>query len=70
MIIEWVQVLPDYRGQRIGQMLVNELLYRMRETASFATVSGKVANNTHPEILYGKCGFAGNDIWHILHRKR
>lgn len=70
LIIEWVQVLPDYRGQRIGQMLVNELLYRMRETASFATVSGKVANNTHPEILYRKCGFTGNDIWHILHRKR
>lgn len=69
LILEWVQVLPGYRGQKVGQTLVNELLYRMKETAKFATVSGKVENESHPEALYRKCGFTGSDIWHIL-RKR
>jgi len=38
----------------------------MASMAEFATVSGKVNNATSPEILYRKCGFIGNDIWHIL----
>ena len=69
LILEWIQVLPQYRGKKIGQLIVNELLYRMKDVASFATVSGKVDNATNPEALYRKCGFAGNDVWHILHKK-
>lgn len=68
-ILEWIQVLPEYRGNKIGQLIVNELLYRMAGKADFATVSGKVNNTSNPEILYRKCGFTGDDVWHILHRK-
>ncbi len=69
LILEWIQVLPEYRGKKIGQLIVTELLYRMKDVANFATVSGKVDNETNPEALYRKCGFIGNDVWHILHKK-
>ncbi len=69
LILEWIQVLPQYRGKKIGQLIVTELLFRMKDIADFATVSGKVDNTTNPEALYRKCGFAGDDVWHILHKK-
>lgn len=69
MILEWIQVLPDYRNKKIGQAIVNELLKRAQSYADFATVSGKIDNPTKPEALYRKCGFVGNDIWHILNKK-
>lgn len=68
-ILEWIQVLPEYRGNKIGRLIVNELLCRMSGKADFATVSGKVDNASKPEILYRKCGFTGDDVWHILCRK-
>lgn len=68
-IIEWVQVLPSYRGRGYGQIVVNYLLSKMQGIAKFATVSGKVNNSANPEKLYRKCGFTGNDIWHILCKK-
>ncbi len=67
-ILEWIQVIPAYRGKKIGQLIVNELLKRMTVIADFATVSGKVNNKTSPEMLYRKCGFVGDDVWHILMR--
>lgn len=70
LILEWIQVLPQYRGKKIGQLIVTELLFRMKDVADFATVSGKVDNMTNPEALYRKCGFAGNDIWHILNKNK
>lgn len=69
LILEWIQVLPQYRGKKIGQLIVTELLSKMKDVADFATVSGKVDNMTKPEALYRKCGFVGDDVWHILHRK-
>lgn len=69
LVLEWIQVLPEYRGKKIGQLIVTELLFRMKDVADFATVSGKVDNETNPEALYRKCGFVGNDVWHILHKK-
>lgn len=66
LILEWIQVLPQYRGRGYGQLTVNTLLSKMRNRAKFATVSGKVNNPTNPERLYRKCGFVGTDIWHIL----
>ena len=66
--MEWIQILPDYRGKKLGKMIVNELLCRMKR-AEFATVSGKINNPTNPERLYRSCGFIGNDIWHILKLK-
>ena len=68
-IIEWIQVMPEYRGKKIGKMLVNELLLRMKPMARFATVSGQVNNLSSPEKLYRKCGFVGNDVWHISKKK-
>lgn len=65
-ILEWIQVIPAYRGRKIGQLIVNELLKRMSGIAEFATVSGKVNNQTSPEMLYRKCGFVGDDVWHVL----
>lgn len=65
-ILEWVQVLPEYRGRGVGKTMVLEVLRRM--DADFATVSGQVANVTAPEKLYRACGFYGNDLWHILKR--
>ena len=66
-ILEWIQVLPGYRGRKIGQQMVCTLLQRMRPIARFATVSGKCRDSV-PEALYRKCGFQGNDIWHILRK--
>ena len=69
LILEWIQVLPSYRKQGYGQLIVNSLLLKMKGIATFATVSGKVNNPTNPQSLYRKCGFTGNDVWHILTRK-
>ncbi len=69
MSLEWVQVLPAFRGRGYGQFIVNALLSIMQNTAKFATVSGKVNEPTAPERLYRKCGFVGDYIWHVLTRK-
>lgn len=69
LILEWVQVLPSYRNRKIGQAIVHALLSRGRPYAAFATVSGRIDNPSKPEILYRKCGFTGNDVWHILRKK-
>ena len=49
-----------------NMLVVNTLLSIARDTARFATVSGKINDPSDPERLYRKCGFAGSDIWHIL----
>ena len=69
LILEWIQILPQYRGRGFGRLIVNCLLATMRGTAKFATVSGKIDNPTNAETLYRKCGFVGNDVWHILRKK-
>ena len=69
LILEWIQVLPCYRWRGYGQIIVNSLLAKMQGAAQFATVSGKMNNPYSPESLYRKCGFTGNDVWHILTRK-
>jgi len=66
--LEWIQVLPQYRGYGIGATLINFLLLILKEKSKFVTVSGKVDNKTNPQRMYRKCGFQGNDIWHILRR--
>jgi len=67
--LEWIQVLPEHRRRGAGRFIVNELLRRMAGRADFATVSGKVNNGTKPERLYRSCGFAGDDVWHILKKR-
>lgn len=69
-IIEWLQVLPEYRGKGIASVLTIKALNKMSEFAEFATVSGECDNITNPEKVYRKCGFVGNDIWYVLSSKR
>ena len=66
LILEWIQVLPDYCKKGIGTMIVNELLCRKPAGARFATVSGRAGDRSNPEGLYRKCGFPGQDYWHVL----
>lgn len=68
LIIEWIQVAPVHRRKGYGTLIVNFLLNEAKGIVKFATVSGKVDDQNMPERLYRKCGFVGNDIWHILHR--
>ena len=65
-IIEWVQVLPEYRGQGYGKKIVTVLLNKLKKMgAEFATVSGNLDSTSHPLELYKECGFTGNDVWYI-----
>lgn len=66
--LEWVQIYPDHRGHGLGTSVVLELLGRLSGMANFATVSGEINNPTCPERLYRRCGFTGNDVWHILRK--
>jgi GNAT superfamily N-acetyltransferase len=68
-IIEWLQILPDYRRKGLASIAVNECLNRIKDKAAFATVSGELNNQNKPETVYRKCGFTGDDIWHILIKK-
>lgn len=65
-IIEWVQVLPEYRKRGLGKKIVDALLRRLKGIgADFVTVSGNLDNSSDPLKLYRKCGFTGDDIWYI-----
>lgn len=67
--LEWIQVLPEYRNCKLGQAVVINLLVNLLDKADFVTVSGQVDNKTNPEKLYRRCGFQGNDIWHVVVKK-
>lgn len=65
-ILEWIQVLPEYRGHGFGTKIVTVLLHKLKkEGANFVTVSGNLDNETSPKNLYKKCGFTGDDVWYI-----
>lgn len=68
-VLEWIQVSNNHRGKGLGSCMVQELLRRMKSRADFVTVSGQCNNPANPEALYRKCGFVGNDIWHIMRKK-
>ena len=69
-VLEWIQVSPEHRGFGLGTYVVTELLCRIAaKKAQFVTVSGQTNNPSKPECLYRKCGFQGNDVWHILSKK-
>lgn len=69
-VLEWIQVSAQHRKRGLGNFLVRELLWRLQTEAKFATVSGQCNNPTNPEGLYRKCGFVGNDVWHVLTKIR
>jgi GNAT superfamily N-acetyltransferase len=64
--LEWIQVLPRYRGRGLGTVLVRELLARLAGRAAFTMVAGRVDNTTRPERLYRRCGFRGSDVWWVF----
>lgn len=64
--LEWIQVLPAYRGRGLGKAVVAELLRRASDEAEFTTVAGKINNPTRPDRLYQRCGFTGRDLWWLL----
>jgi GNAT superfamily N-acetyltransferase len=66
--LEWVQVLPAFRGLGLGTMLVQEMVYRLEQQVAFTTVSGQVRNPCEPDRLFRRCGFSGHDVWWVLHR--
>ena len=66
--LEWIQILPAYRGKGLGKHLVNELLMRLSDRAEFVTVAGQLDNQTNPEKLYRSCGFKGDDQWWVLRK--
>lgn len=66
--LEWIQTLPEYRRMGAGRFTVLTLLFLLRGKAEFATVSGRVNDPNLPETLYRRCGFEGNDIWHVLRK--
>lgn len=68
-VIEWLQVLPEYRRRGIASALICKALKTMSGFSDFATVSGECDNITYPERVYRKCGFEGDDVWHILNEK-
>jgi len=67
---DWIQVLPKYRGKGLGSMLVSNLLLKSSIYGDFATVSGDLDNRFSPENLYRRCGFYGEDIWHVLQKQK
>ena len=67
-VLEWIQVSPAYRRRGLGEAIVRELLGRLKTMADFVTVSGRMNNETRPELLYKKCGFGDMVIWHVLMR--
>lgn len=67
--LDWIQVSKEHRKQGYGKIIVCELLKRLKEKADFVTVSGRIDNETKPEILYKKCGFTKKEIWHVLRKK-
>jgi GNAT superfamily N-acetyltransferase len=65
--LEWIQVVPGYRGRGVGRALVVALLRALRGLgAGFATVGGEVHPTGQPEGFYRVCGFEGDDVWWVL----
>lgn len=67
--IEWLQVSPKYRKLGLGEFLIKETFSRMYAEVEFGTVSGKADTLTNSQKLYRRCGFVGNDVYHVLTKK-
>lgn len=66
--LEWIQVLPEFRGQGLAKALVTHLVTLVAGRASLITVSGEADNPSDAEHLYRSCGFHGQDVWWIVRR--
>lgn len=63
--LDWVQVHPSFRRRGLAAALVTEVLRRAVGVADFATVSGELDGEQQPDALYRRCGFTGEDVWHV-----
>ena len=70
VVVDWMQVLPAYRGKGLGKMLLSYMLGHVPKEAKFATVSGDKDNPSSPESLYRACGFKGEDVWYIFPNRK
>jgi len=66
--LEWIQVLPEFRGQGLAKALVSHLVARIAGRVPLITVSGEADNPSDAEYLYRRCGFHGQDVWWIVRR--
>jgi GNAT superfamily N-acetyltransferase len=68
--LEWVQILPAYRGKGLGKSVVVELLRRVAFRADFTTIASEMefSERETPGVFYRKCGFSGEDVWWLLGR--
>ena len=66
--LEWIQVLPEFRGNGLAKALVTRMLGQLVTEAKLVTVSGEADNPSDSEYLYRRCGFTGKDVWWILTR--
>lgn len=58
--LDWIQVLPEYQGRGLGQLLVSETIKRAIGKSDIIRVTGIVGD------FYRKCGFAGTESWRII----
>ena len=65
-VLEWIQVSPGLRRRGLGSFIVCELLKRLKESARFVTVSGRMESESRPFELYTSCGFEAPVIWHVI----
>jgi ribosomal protein S18 acetylase RimI-like enzyme len=66
--LEWIQVLPAYRRLGIASALICELQRRVEGLVAFTTAAGRLDNATHPEEVYRRCGFEGQDRFWVLRK--
>lgn len=57
LVLEWIQVIPEFQRRKIAQSIVLELLHRGQEYADFATVSGKIDNQKNLNHCTENVGF-------------
>ncbi len=66
--LEWIQVIPEFRGQGLAKAIVCRLLGVLQREVRLVTVSGEADNPTDAEHIYRRCGFEGQDIWWVIRR--
>jgi ribosomal protein S18 acetylase RimI-like enzyme len=66
--LEWIQILPEYRGQGLAKALVTRLARQLKSRVPVVTVSGEADNPSDAEHLYRRCGFSGQDVWWVIRR--
>ena len=62
--LDWIQIMPEYRGRGAGRLLVAETIKRAREKSDIIRVTG-IADD-----FYRKCGFVGTERWYTISKKK